>query len=56
MMELLEGKTPAKPRAEIDRMKALVHARWGRWSWMAFAYILNDLQKLAELYPISRLS
>ncbi len=55
MSELLLGKTPAKPRAEIESINKLVKERWGEWSWMAFAYILNDLANLSQVYSISRL-
>ena len=55
MSELLLGETPAKPRKEIERINGLVRERWGKWSWMAFAYILNDLNNLSSAYPISRL-
>jgi 3-methyladenine DNA glycosylase/8-oxoguanine DNA glycosylase len=55
MSELLLGRTPDKPRPEIDSMNALVEKRWGKWSWMAFAYILNDLDNLAEEYELTRL-
>jgi DNA-3-methyladenine glycosylase II len=56
MSELLLGETPAKPRQEIESMYRLVQERWGKWSWMAFAYILNDLDNLAEEYHLTRLS
>lgn len=55
MSELLLGKTPAKPRAEIESINKLVKECWGEWSWMAFAYILNDLANLSQVYNISRL-
>jgi hypothetical protein len=55
MRELLLGVTPRKPRAEIDAMNRLVRERWGKWSWLAFAYILNDLENLAGPYHLTRL-
>lgn len=55
MSELLLGKTPARPRAEIDSINELIRKRWGKWSWMAFAYILNDLENLADEYGLTRL-
>jgi len=30
-------------------------SRWGTWSWLAFAYILNDIPALAGIYPLSLL-
>jgi 3-methyladenine DNA glycosylase/8-oxoguanine DNA glycosylase len=55
MSELLLGRTPEHPRAEIERISRLVQERWGNWSWMAFAYILNDLENLASEYRLTRL-
>lgn len=56
MSELLLGKTPEKPREEIGKINELVAKRWGKWSWLAFAYILNDLENLAEDFQLTRLS
>lgn len=56
MSELLLGRTPSKPREEIGRVKKLIEKRWGKWSWFAFAYILNDLENLQEDYNLTRLS
>ena len=56
MSELLLGVTPDKPRQEIENINKVVSARWGKWSWMAFAYILNDLENLQKFYRITRLS
>jgi len=56
MSELLLGKTPENPRAEIDAVNGIIDRRWGRWSWMAFAYILNDLENLARDHPLTRLT
>jgi 3-methyladenine DNA glycosylase/8-oxoguanine DNA glycosylase len=55
MSELYEGKTPVNSRAEIARVQAGLSAKWGKWSWLAFAYILNDIDRLAQLYPLSRI-
>ena len=56
MSELLLRKTPENPRAEIDTVNKAVAERWGKWSWMAFAYILNDLENLARDYNLTRLT
>ncbi len=56
MSELLLGQTPDKPREEIGRVSDLVEKRWGKWSWWAFAYILNDLENLAREYNLTRLT
>jgi len=54
MSELYEGKTPENSRSEIERVQQALSERWGTWSWLAFAYILNDIPTLAEIYPLSR--
>lgn len=56
MSELLLGRTPSKPREEIGRVSKLIEKRWGKWSWLAFAYILNDLDNLQKDYNLTRLS
>ena len=56
MSELLLGRTPAKPREEISKINKLIDRRWGRFSWLAFAYILNDLENLQADYNLTRLS
>ena len=56
MSELLLGKTPARPRADIEKINRLIAKRWGRWSWWAFAYILNDLENLQADYKLTRLT
>jgi len=55
MSELLLGRAPENPRKEIDAVTKEVNERWGRWSWMAFVYVINDLRKLATIYKLSRL-
>jgi 3-methyladenine DNA glycosylase/8-oxoguanine DNA glycosylase len=55
MSELLLGTTPEKPRADINTINQIVAERWGEWSWMAFAYILNDLDNLARDYRLTRM-
>lgn len=54
MSELYEGKTPENSRDDIERVQQSLSARWGTWSWLAFAYILNDIPTLAGIYPLSR--
>jgi 3-methyladenine DNA glycosylase/8-oxoguanine DNA glycosylase len=55
MSELYFGRTPANSRQEIDNVQADLSARWGTWSWLAFAYILNDIDNLAARYNLSRI-
>jgi 3-methyladenine DNA glycosylase/8-oxoguanine DNA glycosylase len=56
MSELLMGTTPEKPRQEIGGMNAMLKERWGKWAWLSFVYIINDLANLSQIYHLSRLS
>ncbi|OFW59250.1 MAG: hypothetical protein A2W01_01205 [Candidatus Solincola sediminis] len=56
MSELLRGTTPDKPRQDIGAMNALIKERWGKWGWLSFVYILNDLTSLSQIYNLSRLT
>ena len=56
MSELFMGHTPVHPREEIDPVISELTAKWGRWSWLAFVYVLNDLENLAKIYTLSRIS
>lgn len=56
MSELLLGITPERPRQHIDTMNALIKERWGKWGWIAFVYIMNDLANLSRIYHLSRLT
>ncbi|HVP94346.1 MAG TPA: hypothetical protein VMS89_04150 [Methanoregulaceae archaeon] len=56
LSELYFGETPDTPRDAIDHVVASLTERFGKWSWLAFAYILNDLQELAKVYRLSRIT
>ncbi len=56
LSELLLGRTPQNPRQEISTVIKAMSERWGKWSGMAFVYILNDLPKLARIYRLSRVT
>jgi 3-methyladenine DNA glycosylase/8-oxoguanine DNA glycosylase len=56
MSELLLGRKPKHPRQEINAVTQAVRGRWGKWAWMAFVYVVNDLPKLATIYNLSRLT
>ena len=56
MSELLLGREPKRPRQEINAVAKAVDDRWGKWAWMAFVYVVNDLPKLATIYNLSRLT
>ena len=47
--KLLYGKAPAHNRAAIEKVKRDGLRRWGRWAWMAFFYVVQDLPKLSEV-------
>ena len=46
--KLFYGKTPAHNRDSIEKVKRAGMRRWGRWAWMAFFYVVQDLPKLSE--------
>jgi 3-methyladenine DNA glycosylase/8-oxoguanine DNA glycosylase len=54
MSELYDGRTPENSRSAIEGVQKALSARWGAGSWLAFAYILNDIDNLASVYPLSR--
>jgi len=45
---LFFGKQPEDKRGAIDRVKQEGIRRWGKWSWMAFFYVAQDLQNLSK--------
>ncbi|MGH9917388.1 MAG: hypothetical protein ACRD6W_00735, partial [Nitrososphaerales archaeon] len=45
---LFFGKQPEDKREAIERVKQEGIRRWGRWSWMAFFYVAQDLQNLSK--------
>jgi 3-methyladenine DNA glycosylase/8-oxoguanine DNA glycosylase len=45
---LFFGKLPHDRRKEIEMVKAEGVRRWGKWSWMAFFYVAQDLQNLSK--------
>lgn len=56
LSELFLGRTPKHPREEIDEVVSELTGRWGRWRWLVFVYVLNDLANLAKKYRLSRLT
>jgi 3-methyladenine DNA glycosylase/8-oxoguanine DNA glycosylase len=55
LSELFLGKAPENGRADIPALVTMIEKRWGRWGWLAFAYIVNDLPYLADKYRLSRI-
>jgi DNA-3-methyladenine glycosylase II len=45
---LFFGKEPENGREEVEKVKKEGLRRWGRWSWMAFYYIVQDLGNLSR--------
>lgn len=46
--KLLLGKEPENNRDAVDIVKKEGIKRWGKWSWMAFFYIVQDLPNLSR--------
>ncbi len=45
---LFFGELPKNRRDEIEQVKREGIRRWGKWAWMAFFYIAQDLRSLSE--------
>jgi len=45
---LFFGREPANARDAIEKVKREGMKRWGKWSWMAFFYVAQDLRNLSE--------
>jgi 3-methyladenine DNA glycosylase/8-oxoguanine DNA glycosylase len=56
LSELFLGETPENPRKEIPGVVSELAARWGKWSWLAFVYVANDLPNLAKTHHLSRIT
>lgn len=46
--KLFYGREPKEGRAAINRIKAKGIRRWGKYSWMAFLYVVHDLESLSK--------
>ena len=46
--QLFYGAKPGATRTAIEQVKAEGIRRWGKWSWMAFFYIVQDLENLSR--------
>jgi N-glycosylase/DNA lyase len=46
--KLFYGQEPDDKRKAIDGLKKEGLRRWGKWSWMAFFYVVQDLEKLSR--------
>ena len=54
--EILFGTTPRDPRRAIKLIDKEADERWGTYKSQVFVYVLNDLARLQEHYPISKLT
>jgi 3-methyladenine DNA glycosylase/8-oxoguanine DNA glycosylase len=46
--KLFFGREPKDKRKAIERIKREGLRRWGKWSWMAFFYTVQDLENLSR--------
>ncbi|HUK85381.1 MAG TPA: hypothetical protein VLU95_05935 [Candidatus Acidoferrum sp.] len=46
--KLFFGKEPENNRQAVEAVKREGILRWGKWSWMAFFYVVQDLKNLSE--------
>lgn len=46
--KLFYGEEPKDKRRAIDGIKREGLRRWGKWSWMAFFYVVQDLENLSR--------
>lgn len=51
--KLFFGKEPRNNRNAVERVKREGLSRWGKWSWMAFFYVAQDLRNLSKKLGIS---
>jgi len=46
--KLFYGNEPVDGRGSIVRIKREGVKRWGQWAWMAFLYVVQDLENLSR--------
>lgn len=46
--KLFFGRKPENNRAAVETVKMEGIRRWGRWAWMAFLYVVQDLPGLSD--------
>ena len=51
--ELFYGKEPENSREAVEVVKREGIRRWGEWSWMAFFYVVQDLENLSRKLNIT---
>jgi len=50
--KLFFGEEPKDKRDDIERIRFEGLRRWGKWSWMAFFYVVQDLENLSKKLEI----
>jgi 3-methyladenine DNA glycosylase/8-oxoguanine DNA glycosylase len=51
--KLFYGQEPIDKRKAIEGIKKEGLHRWGKWSWMAFFYVVQDLENLSKKLNMS---
>jgi len=51
--KLFCGKEPENSREAVEAVKREGIRRWGQWSWMAFFYVVQDLEGLSRKLNIT---
>ena len=51
--KLFYGKEPENSREAVEIVKREGIRRWGKWSWMAFFYVVQDLENLSRKLHIT---
>jgi 3-methyladenine DNA glycosylase/8-oxoguanine DNA glycosylase len=51
--KLFYGKEPENSREAVEAVKREGIRRWGQWSWMAFFYVVQDLEGLSRKLNIT---
>jgi DNA-3-methyladenine glycosylase II len=46
--KLFYGKEPENSREAVEKVREEGIRRWGQWSWMAFFYVVQDLENLSR--------
>ena len=51
--KLLFGEKPENNRKAVEVVKREGQRRWGKWAWMAFFYVAQDLENLSRKLGIN---
>jgi 3-methyladenine DNA glycosylase/8-oxoguanine DNA glycosylase len=50
---LFFGEEDLRGREAVEKVRAEGERRWGRWAWMAFLYVVHDLENLSRELGVS---